>query len=77
MAKKEGKPVNMIALDHIRMAGEEQADVIPKGTVMERVPADLAIELAGTGKARPATPEELAAAKKAASDEALKGDPQK
>ena len=44
---------------------------------MERVPADLAIELAGTGKARPATPEELAAAKKAASDEALKGDPQK
>lgn len=49
---KDGKPVDIVITDHTYINGELQL----AGTKLKAVPADLAMELAGAGKARVAAP---------------------
>ena len=61
------KTVNLYAVDAFKINGEHVA----VGTILKDVEADLAKELAGAGRARLATPEDMAAtAKKPAKAEA-------
>ena len=56
------KPVTLIVTDPCKIDG----DHIPVGAILENTPYELANDLVGAGKARLATEEDLAAAKKAA-----------
>lgn len=65
MAQKS-KTVTLFATTAFKLDGEHVA----QGTILKDVEAELAKELAGAGRARLATPEDLAAAKKPAKAEA-------
>jgi hypothetical protein len=60
--KDEGKPVTLFVTENTAIDGEHVA----KGTILDDVPPDLAIQLAGAGKVRLATKEDSAASKKPA-----------
>lgn len=57
----DGKPVDIVITEHTYIDGELQL----AGTTLEAVPVALAMELAGAGKARLATPAAKAAGKAA------------
>jgi len=58
------KPVDLVALEHFRLESTEgTARIVERGTVITGVEAELAIILAGAGKARLATLQELAEAR--------------
>lgn len=57
-------PVDMIIVEPTSIAGEHMA----VGTVIKKMDAELALDLAGSGKARPATPELVEEYKKRAKE---------
>lgn len=57
---KDGKPVTIVITEHTYIDG----DLKLKGAVLKDIPADLAMELASCGKARVATKDDMAPAKK-------------
>jgi len=48
MNNKDGKPVDLLVVESTFIDGQ----LAPKGMVLEQVPSDLAMELAGAGKVR-------------------------
>lgn len=55
---KDGKPVDIEIVEHTYIDGELKV----QGTQLKQVPAELAMELAGAGKARLASPAKKTAA---------------
>lgn len=65
MAVKQPKPVDMIALDPVRIESSDgAATVVGAGTIITGCDAELATILAASGKARVATADEIAEARK-------------
>lgn len=59
----QAKPVDIITTEYVRLESPEGvAQIVEPNTVITGVEPDLAILLAGCGKARKATPEEVKAA---------------
>lgn len=56
------QPVNMLIVEHTYVEGR----LVMQGTILRDCEPNLALELAGAGKARPATDEDIAAAAAAA-----------
>lgn len=56
MAQDKHLPVDMIIIENTAIEGQH----IEAGTVIKKMEAELALDLAGSGKARPATPELIA-----------------
>lgn len=56
-------PCDMVAIEHFRLESTEGvAVIVEQGTFVRGVDAETAVILAGSGKARVATPEEVVAA---------------
>lgn len=69
--QKDGKPVHVVAVEHTNINGQQ----VEAGTVIRDCPADLAMELAGSGRVRLATDADIAteAAAKAKAARTAKG----
>jgi hypothetical protein len=66
MAQDKNLPVDMIIVENTAIEGEH----VEAGTLIKKMDAQLALDLAGSGKARPATPELIAEYKERAKQKA-------